>query len=704
MSSTQRLKFASVKPATIEWRDHLPYSPEFGDIYFSIDGALAESQHVFIDGCELAADWLKPQQQRFTLLELGFGSGLNFLNTASLWQQLMAKPEQGTKHLHYLAIEKRPFAPPDLQRCCTLWPQFSALSAHLLRDYPSCTYGRHQLHFDAWNLTLTLLFMPADEALSDLLQESHAQDHKIAFDHWFLDGFAPSKNGAMWHSTLVQQMAALSKPGARVATYTVAGAVKRALTDAGFEIAKRPGFGRKREMLSAQFRQAVPAHHAQFINSKLERPWFKHRLSVSSDRVAIIGGGIAGCASAFCLAQKGVHVDLYEARSHLAQGASGAAAGIFYPRLTPDINHNSQFNWLAYLYLLRFLSTLTKQEQEQVVLSRGVHHLCASPRHKTRLLDLSQQLSLTDWISDLPHLNGVSYPHAAALNLAQFCQLLLDKIPSDRLTLQRNCGVEKLSFDDPYWVVHSHHQSARYRHIVYCGGARSPLLEQFVCAPTHSTRGQTCFISSAALAAQVDTTLCEQLYLVPRGQGEFHLGATFDDFTDDQLNANSQHQMLNEASDWLARLNLPFLSSEQLDSLPLRGSVGYRLHTLDRFPLIGGVSDTDKLARDFAGLGHSRIKREAISDYNIPGLWVNTAYGSHGLLYSLLGSQHLVSLITNEISPLDCQLAHALHPSRFFIKQLKAGGTASKINDEPIFGPTRAIVNREKPTSTRRKT
>ena len=72
-------------------------------------------------------------------------------------------------------------------------------------------------------------------------------------DAWYLDGFAPSKNPQMWDTNLYTQMNRLAKNHATVATYTVAGVVRRGLAAAGFSIERKPGFGTKREMLTAQF-------------------------------------------------------------------------------------------------------------------------------------------------------------------------------------------------------------------------------------------------------------------------------------------------------------------------------------------------------------------------------------------------------------------------------------------------------------------
>lgn len=67
-------------------------------------------------------------------------------------------------------------------------------------------------------------------------------------DAWYLDGFSPAKNPELWGADLIDEVAAHTAKGGTVATYTAAGFVRRGLTDAGFEIERVQGFGRKRHM------------------------------------------------------------------------------------------------------------------------------------------------------------------------------------------------------------------------------------------------------------------------------------------------------------------------------------------------------------------------------------------------------------------------------------------------------------------------
>src|SRR6185437_6842851 len=121
------------------------------------------------------------------------------------------------------------------------------------------------------------------------------------------------RNPAMWRDEVLSLVAARSHPGAAAATFTVAGQVRRGLAAAGFEVARAPGFGRKRERLTARRPGAAPA----------DSP---------ARRVAIVGAGIAGAAAARAIRALGGEPMVFDAEGRGA-GASGNPAALVTPRL-----------------------------------------------------------------------------------------------------------------------------------------------------------------------------------------------------------------------------------------------------------------------------------------------------------------------------------------------------------------------------------
>jgi len=62
-------------------------------------------------------------------------------------------------------------------------------------------------------------------------------------------------------------------------------------------------------------------------------PWYEYPVTTAPKSVAVIGGGLVGCATAQALAQRGINVNLFEAESQLAQGASGKPVGLIHGKL-----------------------------------------------------------------------------------------------------------------------------------------------------------------------------------------------------------------------------------------------------------------------------------------------------------------------------------------------------------------------------------
>jgi tRNA 5-methylaminomethyl-2-thiouridine biosynthesis bifunctional protein len=224
----------SVPTASLERRDGVPFSAEFGDVYHSTEGGLAQARHVFLAGNGLPARW--QDRASFTIVETGFGLGLNFLAAWDAWRADARRPAR----LHFVSLEKSPLDREDLAAALAPFDDLRALSLSLCRAWPPPIAGFHRIYFEGGGIALTLILGEAAECLPQL--DARA-------DALFLDGFAPARNPAMWSPEVVRELARIAAPGATLATWTVAGGVRAALTDAGFAVEKRTGFGTKREML-----------------------------------------------------------------------------------------------------------------------------------------------------------------------------------------------------------------------------------------------------------------------------------------------------------------------------------------------------------------------------------------------------------------------------------------------------------------------
>lgn len=226
--------------ARIKWIDGAPYSLDFDDIYYAKANGPQESEHVFIAQNQLESRFANLSRTQFTIIETGFGTGLNFFCAAQHWLKLA--PAQAT--LNFISIEKTPLHLLDFIKSSQNWPQFFAISEALILKYPQLHHGLNTVYLMNARIRLDIVVDDIATALPAL--------HTCA-DAWFLDGFAPNKNSQMWSESVFAQLARLSGPATTFATFTSAGTVRRGLLAAGFHVHKVPGFGKKREMLTGQY-------------------------------------------------------------------------------------------------------------------------------------------------------------------------------------------------------------------------------------------------------------------------------------------------------------------------------------------------------------------------------------------------------------------------------------------------------------------
>lgn len=659
------LPWRPVRPATLRWSETgVPTSIDFDDVYYSSDNGLEESHYVFLGGNELPERWQHSALQHFCIAELGFGTGLNFLLT---WQAWRASPAP-RPDLHFLSIEKHPLTRHDLARALANWPTLAPLAEELLAAYPGLLPGQHRLLLED-GVRLDLWWEDAANALTDM-----AGREQPLVDAWYLDGFAPARNDAMWSSQVIDAMAVLSHPGASFATFTAAGHVRRKLADAGFTVSKVPGYGRKRECLRGVFDtpRARPAQPAPLRwdlgNGSEDRP----------ESVLIVGAGLAGCTTAAALARRGIAVTLLE-QGALSSGGSGNEQGVIYTRLSRQHSTLVDFALPGYQFAARYYRAMFRAG-ELLAPRDGELCGCFAQSHNTaemavlrdalvgleELAQVLDQQQASDALGIEQPCAGYWYPGSGWLHPAALCRVLTAR---DGIRVLEHCGEVTLQNDGTFWQAAAGGNTlAQARVAIVATGPGTTAMAPFSWLPLQAIRGQVTALPATPASRGLRSVLCHDGYIAPARDGTHSIGASFNVHVHDPMpracdNRDNLAKLATALPTWQESL-------QALDPGAQGSRVSYRCTSPDYLPLVGPAPDFDAFVRDFGAL--RRNARQAISHRGsvLPGLYLNTAHGSRGLASTPIAAELLASMLCGEPLPFSRALCRALSPARFIIRDL----------------------------------
>jgi len=215
----------------LEWKgDRVPVSKRFDDPYYSLENGFGETQHVFLKANKLPERFV----DGFSIGELGFGTGLNFLATLLEWRR-----SGQVGQLQFTSFEAYPLTKEDLARALTPFEDVASLSSGLIDGWSDLVETGQMIWPD---VVLKLKVGDARKTLPEWENKA---------DCWYLDGFSPAKNPELWGAELLSAVFEHTKTGGSAATYTAAGFVRRNLEAAGFRVQRVKGYGRKRHMTVA---------------------------------------------------------------------------------------------------------------------------------------------------------------------------------------------------------------------------------------------------------------------------------------------------------------------------------------------------------------------------------------------------------------------------------------------------------------------
>ena len=589
----------------------VPYSEAYGDVYHSADGGPGQARQVFLAGNALPERWRT--RPSFTVVETGFGLGVNFLVTGAA----LLADGRASARLHYVSVEKHPFAKDDLAAALARYPEIAPLARELVSAWPILLPGFHRLHLAHGQITLTLLLGDAATLLPQL--EARA-------DAFYLDGFAPEKNPAPWSAGVMAELARLAAPGATFATWSVAGGVREALAQAGFSVEKRPGFGRKRQMLAGSF----PGRTTDAVPDR---------------RAAIVGAGIAGTSCAERLASRGWSVTLVERQAAPAQGASGNPVGLLRPALHAGDTAIALLSRAAIGYAMRQFSALGRE--------------ASLPWRQSGVLRLARDAAQMRRFEDIARANAFPAEFARCVDAAEAARIAGRAVrgpgwwlPSsgwaspvalcaaqiERAGIRRVFSAEAVHLvrSGATWRIEgAHGVIGEAPHVVLANAVdANALLSEMrpgLRLPLTPVRGQ---VSFAPAGQKLDVPVSGDGFVAPTASG-FVIGATFqlDDF-------EKEPRVADHAANLARAESLLPGFTEGLAPARIAGRVAFRATTPDRLPIYG------ELARQ-------------------PGAHLALGLGASGLLWGALCAELLASQMEGEPWPLERDLAAAIGPERF---------------------------------------
>ena len=604
----------ALKPAHLQWsEDGALRSADFGDIYFQTQQGPAESYYVFLEKNNLPERFASSGGNSLQIAELGFGTGLNFLLTAQLWHKTKASGE-----LRYVSIEKHPILPADLKRIFSFWPELQEYAVPLLEQYPPLLEGFYHLHFPGINVRLMLCFGDAANVLPEITGR---------FDAWYLDGFSPAKNPEMWEEKLFPLIAARTKAGGTVATFSSAGAVRRGLETAGFIVEKIKGFGIKRDMTVGQMPGSpVPAMH--------------------NKKITVLGAGLAGASTAFACAQKGYDVTVIDRQPTAAQETSGNPVGILYPKLTADRSPMGIFFQHGFFYTRHLVTALKLPSWNPC----GILQLNIAEEEAERNRALAASDFWPEEFMKHEEGKGLHFPLAGYLSPPELCRKLLDHPKIKTVYSKEIPSLEGVEGDA----------------VIVALGYNTKKITETAWLPLVSVRGQMTYLRENAQSKNITQVICHDGAISPAINGLHYAGATFhrEEPAAPRLRDEDHVENLRKLGQYL-----PELGFSPADIAG--GRVGYRTSMPDHLPVVGQCPDYPLFTQTFPTHHPGRGKK--VEGKFHERIYLSTGFGGQGLSGSLLAGEIIACQIAGEPLPVPESLMPYIAPERFILRDLKRG-------------------------------
>ena len=397
--------------------------------------------------------------------------------------------------------------------------------------------------------------------------------------------------------------------------------------------------------------------------------------------VIVIGAGIAGASAAYHCAALGLRVLVLEQGEHIAPKASGNPAGILYPYMASNYDAMTAFYLQGLAHSISLLQQLDANGDFHSLC--GMLHLPKQKHELEELQGLSVRLGLPAAVMQL-HAQGFFMKASGWVNVAAFCEAMLAGVD-----LRLGVNVASIKYENSKWQVNTSSSEQFYApHLVIASAYEAAQLLPNHHLPMRRIRGQITYLPLEVLQNQVPHVLCYGGYLTPAINGVHYLGATFEKGLDDLQVDRAGHQTNIE----LLQQHFPeiiapplrgsgFCKAEPWGVKNLQGRAAFRTVSGDRFPIIGGVYNEQKLHSQLAATKYSKFTAQNLQISPLPNLYVSLAHGARGLTSAPLAGAEIASKICNSpYNILNDEMAKLLSSSRFALRAWR------KKTSSPLLG------------------
>ena len=415
-----------------------------------------------------------------------------------------------------------------------------------------------------------------------------------------------------------------------------------------------------------------------------QRPFTGVTASKEPRKVAIIGAGISGVATAYSLSQRGFDVTLIEQGSMLASGASGNRQAMLYAKLPDNPTIAGQFHQQGLQHSMGLLKRSLSTEYWQAC---GLLQLATSDKQVAQMQAVMKRQYPASWLqwldqpaaeklAQLPlSAGGLYFPHSGWVSSADWCEALYTQSGAG---LWLNTKVESLQQNQTqHWQLKLNGDYTglyTFDAVVVANANSAQDLLPGQSIPLKAIRGQVSYVETAeqpsaktcvGTAQSPALVLCATGYVTPAKDGVLAVGASYNLHTADTQLSNQDH------ADNLGRLSevLPSNKGLGIGSI-IGGRVGFRAVTPDYLPLVGQLADESKVLDRFAKLRQDANYKFADAMPYLAGLYINAGHGSKGLITAPLSAEILACQMANQSLPVAQCVAWGLDPNRFIIRDL----------------------------------